>query len=843
MEHDPATPATDVRFGTFGYPSPGSAQVEPVGADTRTVTRRASRLYLLAGAIAVSCYLVLPGLAGRSWLVSLVGLSAAGAIAFGVRCYRPSHRMPWMLFFVAQVLFAAGDAFYYNLDLEFPSMADGLYIAFYPLQAAGLLLLIRSRTRGRDVASLLDALVIAVGFGLPAWLYLVAPYTNDPAQSGSSVLVSMAYPAMDVLLLAVAARLLVGNGARPRAFSLMVASIFCLILTDSVYGVVELNGAYATGNWLDAGWMVSYLLWGAAALDPSMRELSADRPVVEATLTARRVLMLSAAALIAPATLVVNEIWPVDGFSNALAAAGSGVVFVLVLLRMQGLVSSQRDAVSRHERAERRETILRHASTALTAVSDREYIRLAALEGAIALARDLPRPEVVVDLHSVAAPEPSMLDPESLKTIAVSLSTRASPYGRMVLTSSEAVPTDIADALRTLGAQVALALEAVALTEGLSEQRSEARVGALVQNSTDLIMVVDAEFIIRYVTPSVAQMLGHRPEQLVGLSATSLAEPGEQGLVRDFYAGIARHPGKSVTAEWRMRRSDGRFTEFEAVVCNLLTNPSVQGIVVTAHDITERKALEVGLKRQVKELEELDRLRSDFVATVSHELRTPLTNIIGEVELLEDGERGELSGCQAHGVNVINRNSERLLSLIEDLLTLSQVEASTMRLHPVPTPVANVVVAVGNQVSPAADAKSISLEIDYGADVGIIIADPVQLDRALLNLLDNAVKFTPAGGKAALRVGRVGDNVEFTVSDTGIGIPEAEQVRLFTRFFRSSEATRLAIQGTGLGLVIVKRIVEAHGGTVSIVSKPDVGTTVTVRLPAGELARTQVGAA
>lgn len=802
-----------------------------------------SRLYLLAGAIAVSCYLVLPGLAGRSWIVTLVGLAATGAIAFGVWRYRPVRRLPWALFLVAQLLFVAGDLLYYNLDLEFPSLADGLYLAYYPLQAAGLLLLFRSRTRGRDWASLLDALVIAIGFGLPAWLYLVAPYVNEAATRGSSALVSMVYPAMDVLLLAVIARLLVGNGARPRAFTLMMASTFCLILTDSVYGVLEANGAYVTGNWLDAGWMISYLLWGAAALDPSMRDLSADRPRVEVTLTARRILLLAAAALVAPATLVVNEFSPVDGFSSGLAAAGAGFVFVLVLARMQGLLSSHQEAAGRHERAERRETILRHASTALTAVSDREYVRLAAVEGAVALARDLPRPEVVVDLYSAAATTPSTLAPESLKTVVVSLSTRASPYGRMVLTSSEAVPTDIADALRTLGAQVALALEAVALTEGLSEQRSEARVGALVQNSTDLIMVVDADFIIRYVTPSVAQNLGHRHEQLVGMSVTSLAEPGEQGLVRDFYAGIARHPGKSVTTEWRMRRADGGFTEFEAVACNLLTNPSVQGIVVTSHDITERKALEVGLKRQVEELEELDRLRNDFVATVSHELRTPLTNIIGEVELLEDGDRGELSSCQTHGVSVINRNSARLLSLIEDLLTLSQVETSTLRLHPEPTRVANVVVAVGNQVSPAADAKSISLEIDYGADVGVIVADPVQLDRALLNLLDNAVKFTPAGGKAALRVVRVGDNVEFTVSDTGIGIPEAEQVRLFTRFFRSSEATRLAIQGTGLGLVIVKRIVEAHGGTVSIASKPDVGTTVTVRLPAGEPAGIEAGAA
>ncbi|MFL6021727.1 MAG: sensor histidine kinase, partial [Marmoricola sp.] len=164
-------------------------------------------------------------------------------------------------------------------------------------------------------------------------------------------------------------------------------------------------------------------------------------------------------------------------------------------------------------------------------------------------------------------------------------------------------------------------------------------------------------------------------------------------------------------------------------------------------------------------------------------------------------------------------------------------------LHPRPTAVATLVKAVGSRLASAAEAKSVTLELDYGNQDGVIVADPVQLDRALQNLLNNAVKFTPAGGRAALKVSRVGADVEFRVTDTGVGIPEEEQVRLFTRFFRSSVATRLAIQGTGLGLVIVKRIVEAHGGSVSIVSKPDVGTTVTVRLPADGASELEVGAA
>jgi PAS domain S-box-containing protein len=842
MTRQDAISGASVHVGnTSPHRRPESAQVRVGRADLTKVSGGVSRLYLLVGGIALGCYLLLPPVVGSTWLFELVGLSAAVAIAVGVAWYRPRPVLPWVLFIIAQVLFVTGDFFYYTYDLSFPSFADGLYIAYYPLQAAGLLLLIRSRTPGKDSASLLDALIITVGFGLLSWVYLIEPYTHGDDNPLSSF-VSMAYPCMDVLLLAVAARLFMGNGARPRAFYLLTASIVCLILTDVAYGAIELDGSYSMGSSLDVGWMSTYLLWGAAALHPSMRELSTRAPATGASLTGKRILLLAAATLIAPVTLVTNSQWTSDGFNVPVAAAASAVLFVLVLARMVGLVSSLRDAVGRHQRAERRETVLRHAATALTAAPDREHIRRAAVDGARDLVQGLAKVDIAVEICDRHAPtEAVTIAPPD--AVVVSLSTQASVYGRLVVTSTAPVPTDVADGLQTLGAQVALALEGAALTENLSRQRSEARVGALVQNSSDMIMVVDAEFVIRYVTPSVAQALGHRPDDLVGTSATLLADPSEEAAVRGFYSRLAKRPGKSVRAEWRMRRADGRLTDVEAVVTNLLENPSVHGIVVTAHDITDRKALEDGLKRHVQELEELDRIRSEFVATVSHELRTPLTSIVGEVELLVDGDRGDLSACQADGVEAIGRNSDRLLMLINDLLTLNHIETKTLDLQREPTLVARLVDGVRNQVGPTAAAKSVALRLSCGPGTGTVSVDREQLDRALLNLLTNAVKFTPAGGTVALQARREGADLVFTVSDTGVGIPEDEQDRLFTRFFRSSVATRMAIQGTGLGLVIVKQIVEEHGGTIAIVSTPDVGTTVTVTIPAGDTPEIQAGAA
>jgi len=792
-------------------------------------------LYLAAGVVALGCYLAVPPFVGRSWLFELVGLSSAIAIAVGTVRYRPSPRLPWVLFTVAQLVFVAGDFFYYTYDLSFPSFADGLYIVYYPLQAAGLVLLVRSRTPDKDSASLLDALIITVGLGLLSWIYLIEPYTRHTDESLVSRIVSMSYPAMDVLLLAVAVRLVMGTGTRPRAFRLLFASILCLIATDATYGAIELHGSYSVGSALDVGWMTAYLLWGAAALDPSMRDLSsrAPAPATGGTLTGRRVLLLAAATLIAPATLLMDDRWPIDGFDVTVAAGTSAVMFVLVLARMLGLVSSLRAAVARHEQAEQRETVLRHAATALAAAPDREHVRRAAVDGARALVGGLPAVDISVEIcdgtTSAAASSAS-----AANALVVPLSTQASSYGRLVVAPAASVPADVVDGLHTLGAQVALALEGAALTDDLSRQHSDARVGALVQNSSEMILVLDPDLVVRYATPSVARAIGHRPEDLVGTSLTSLHEPNEQIALRTFFSKLARHPGRTVHAEWRMRRSDGLFTDVEAICTNLLDDHTVRGIVVTAHDITDRKVLEAGLQRQVRELEELDRIRSEFVATVSHELRTPLTSIIGEVELLGEGELGELTSAQVRGVDMIGRNSARLLSLIEDLLTLSHMETSTLQLHLEPTPVQSLIEAVRSEIDPVAAAKPVAFEVRCYPGSGTVVVDRDQLDRALLNLLTNAVKFTPPGGSVSLEAQREHDHLVFRVSDTGVGVPEEEQGHLFTRFFRSSVATQLAIQGTGLGLVIVKRIVEEHGGTISMVSTPGRGTTVTVRIPAGD---------
>jgi two-component system, OmpR family, phosphate regulon sensor histidine kinase PhoR len=235
--------------------------------------------------------------------------------------------------------------------------------------------------------------------------------------------------------------------------------------------------------------------------------------------------------------------------------------------------------------------------------------------------------------------------------------------------------------------------------------------------------------------------------------------------------------------------------------------------------------------RLVEKLRALDQAKSDFLSTVSHELRTPLTSIVGYIELLKDEETGPLTPPQLRMLDVVDRNANRLRALIEDLLTLSRIESGTFGSMKKPVDLHGLVGLAGGESRPAPEAASVALETRCPARPLVLEADGDQLDRVLMNLLSNAVKFTPEGGKVTVATETRNGEAILTVSDNGIGIPPAEQEKLFQRFFRASNATDAAIPGTGLGLTIVHTIVANHGGEMEVHSEEGRGTTFTARLP------------
>ncbi len=254
-----------------------------------------------------------------------------------------------------------------------------------------------------------------------------------------------------------------------------------------------------------------------------------------------------------------------------------------------------------------------------------------------------------------------------------------------------------------------------------------------------------------------------------------------------------------------------------------------------SRDITAQIRAERALARQALQLtaqndrlRELDRLKDEFIGLVSHELRTPLTSIIGYVELLRDERGGGLDAGPL--AEVLERNSQRLLRLVEDLLFLSRIQAGKLAVQLRSADIAALAASAVREARPEARRRHIDLVLSAAA-VPRFAADPERIAQLLGNLISNAVKFTPDGGRVAVRLAIRAGQAVLAVSDTGIGIPAADQHRIFERFFRTAAASRQAIPGTGLGLTISQAIVEAHDGTITVHSEEGRGAEFTVCLP------------
>ena len=294
-------------------------------------------------------------------VMNLIGASAVVATIVGARRNSPEHRLPWYLFAFSQALFVSGDVLSYNYtrffggELPFPSIADPFYLALYPSLIAALLLLVRRRSPGRDIASLIDSLIVAVGVGTISWIYLMAPYAEDETLALSTKLISIAYPVMDLLVLAVAVRLAVGAGRRESVFHMLIGGIVAVLISDVIYGWQIVHDTYATGSMLDAGWIAFYVLLGAAALHPSVPQFSQRQPGTSTRLTPSRLVLLAGATLLAPGVQIVQAAFHRTSALPAVTGAASIVLFTLVVLRMAGLVRSQ-EASTRRERTLREET-------------------------------------------------------------------------------------------------------------------------------------------------------------------------------------------------------------------------------------------------------------------------------------------------------------------------------------------------------------------------------------------------------------------------------------------------------------------------------------------------------
>ena len=389
----------------------------------------------------------------------------------------------------------------------------------------------------------------------------------------------------------------------------------------------------------------------------------------------------------------------------------------------------------------------------------------------------------------------------------------------------------------------------------------EKRFRELLEAAPDAIMQVDADGRIILLNRVAEDMFGYSRDELLG-------QPVEVLIPRELHARHVEHRahyrqnpmtrtmGSGLALEG-IRKNGSRFP----VEISLSPSDSAEGFRVTAiiRDTTERRTAEESLRKvredytqrlaetnaelamTNRELERANRLKSEFLASMSHELRTPLHTIIGFSELLGEELEGPLNEKQHRFVQHIHKDSLHLLELINDVLDISKIEADRLELRPEAFDFTALIAESLASVRSLAEAKSHILESASNVP-SAVEADRLRIKQVLVNLLSNAIKFTPEGGRIGVDARVQESAVVVSVSDTGIGIPPEEHESIFDKFHQVGATTKGVREGTGLGLAITKRLVEQHGGRISVQSKPRQGSTFVFTLPLESAERKTQGA-
>jgi PAS domain S-box-containing protein len=386
--------------------------------------------------------------------------------------------------------------------------------------------------------------------------------------------------------------------------------------------------------------------------------------------------------------------------------------------------------------------------------------------------------------------------------------------------------------------------------EGL--RHSEERFRLLVEGVSDYaIFMLDVNGVVATWNAGAARIKGYRPEDIVGRHFREFYPPevAESGWP-EHELRVAAAEGRFVDEGWRVRKDGSRFWAHVTITALRDDTGRLRGYAKLTRDLTERKRTEAleasGVEREAMlesersariEAQRAARIKDEFLATLSHELRTPLNAILGWTQLLR-GRRTPEPADFARGLEVIERNARAQVRLIDDLLDLSRIMSGRFRLDVQQVALLDVVRGALDSIEPGARSKGVRLESVLDPKSVIVSGDPARLQQVFWNLLSNAVKFTPKGGRIQVLLQRVNSHIEFSVSDTGIGIPAGFLPHVFERFSQKDGSTHREYGGLGLGLAIAKQLVDLHGGSIQAKSMGEGhGATFVVTLPLVMLAK------
>ncbi|MES1165706.1 MAG: PAS domain S-box protein [Verrucomicrobiota bacterium] len=378
----------------------------------------------------------------------------------------------------------------------------------------------------------------------------------------------------------------------------------------------------------------------------------------------------------------------------------------------------------------------------------------------------------------------------------------------------------------------------VDVTERNRVRETQARLAAIVDSSEDAIVTKTLDGVVETWNRGAERLFGYAASEMIGRPILLLLPAERHHEETDILRRLGRGERISHFETIRVHK-DGRRLDVSAAISPLYDHAGrVCGASTVVRDISDRRRVEeqgrqIGaLDLENQRIQEATRLKSQFLANMSHELRTPLNGIIGFAELLRAGKIGPVSEEQEEYLGDILTGGRHLLKLINEVLDLSRVEAGRLELRPEPVDLAALIGEVRDTLRVLAAERRIHTAVEVDDAVARPIVDPDKLKQVLYNYLANALKFTPDGGRVTTRARREGDALfRIEVEDTGIGIPAHELDRLFVEFQQLDSGTAKRFQGTGLGLALTKKLVEAQGGRVGVTSTPGHGSTFFAVLP------------
>ena len=670
--------------------------------------RRAAWSFLVVG-LGVLALAAAAGTEARESAFTLLGLAAIAATIVGVRRHRPSNSTPWYLISAGVLAFVVGGiaraahGSMLGVDNPFPSPADIFTASAYVFIVLGLRALLRSRSLRADVTTTLDAFLIAGGVGTIIWIYLMGPYMAESAPIAERLLNAM-YSGFDVLLLAMIARVALTPGNRPTAYKLLAVGGTGALVADVL--VIMNTASLLAADFLPTAGALPYVLLGAAALHPSMTEVT-DRSAVAVTrLTTRRLGAMAGAVLLPPVMLLVEDIRG-DVAVLPIVVIAWAALTVIGVIRLGELIWSKQRLVGR-------QSILLEAGQELVSATGVSEIHDTVVRTGLQLAAHLDHARVSFatgppdSLLVVASAghrcdealgsrvtdaawrqeiraggvggEPIVLDATDapdvdgaapVEWLIVAPIVAPSQELGCIFVSAFSTPDELVlEGLASLTTDLALALDAAALTEEIHRQRSQRRFQALVENSTDLVVVFDTD-----TTPTFASPSAHRKLPF-GETTPPLVEMIDSAEVATLHTLIdtARHARGAVgPVELRFTDNEGQPLWLEVVLTDLTDEPEVGGIVMNAHDLTSRKALEESLRHQALH-DSLTGLANRFLfqQRVNHAIvrQAKLQDVVG-VLFIDLDDFKTVNDSLGHAVG------DKLLKLVADRLTSTLHSADT----------------------------------------------------------------------------------------------------------------------------------------------------------------------